>query len=52
MGLKQALAAILVIHSVFGNIMDNIFGNYNAPNIYIARDFELLLGVSREASPY
>lgn len=29
------------------NIMDNIFGNYNAPNIYIPRDFELVLGISK-----
>ena len=36
----------------FCNIWDNIFGNYNAPNINIASNFHVSFGIMRFNSPY
>lgn len=33
-----------------GNLLDNIFGNFNAPMVYIPNDFSVSLGLSPEDS--
>lgn len=45
---------LIIILSRFSsaNIWDNIFGNYNAPLVYIPPDFHVLMGISRVDSPY
>jgi hypothetical protein len=37
---------------LLANIWDNIFGNQNAPWVYIPPNFYVQLGVSRVDSPY
>lgn len=46
------LLLITFVSQTLGNIWDNIFGNYNAPYVYIPSDFHVDFGISRINSPY
>jgi hypothetical protein len=41
-----------LVATTYGNIWDNIFGNHNAPLVYIPPDFHVQFGISRVDSPY
>jgi hypothetical protein len=42
---------LLIIGLVQGNILDNVFANYDAPYIHIPNDFHVVLGTERTSSP-
>lgn len=50
--MNYCICVISLLICVEGNILDNIFGNYQAPPVNLPSNFHVGMGLTRTESPY